>query len=221
MPDTFRLDSTSDSTGTSKQEIRIIVQNFDNGTILEWNVKKFYDKLEEIKALMDGYNEGNENLVDDEANPFNESSEPIQLGMAYYKLEGLIYLMDNPATISIVGKDSKIVGKLDVNIVPCCEDGDIDIPDHLLPEDPEQLIDSRIDFQVQIKKAYDLPEDFCKDIFCKYQIYIGDEEFATTPVLGKNQNPEFNYSYQHTNEGVTQHFLKYLKDDSVILFDIN
>jgi len=25
---------------------------------LEWNVKKFYEKLEEIKAAMDNYNEG-------------------------------------------------------------------------------------------------------------------------------------------------------------------
>jgi len=148
MPDSFRLESSSDSIGTSKQEIRIIVQNFDNGTILEWNVKKFYDKLEEIKAIMDSYNEGNDPVMDGEANPFNESSEPIQLGMAYYKLEGLIYLMDNPATISIVGKDSKIVGKLEVNIIPCCEDGDIDIPEDLLPEYPEQLIDNRIDFIV-------------------------------------------------------------------------
>jgi hypothetical protein len=115
---------------------------------LEWNVKKFYDKLDEIKALMDNYNEGSELPGEGDGNLFNEISEPIQLGMAYYKLEGLVYLMDNPAVISIVGKDSKIVGKLEVNIVPCCEDGEIDIPEDLLPEFPEQLIDNRIDFIV-------------------------------------------------------------------------
>ncbi len=59
--------------------------------------------------------------------------------MAYYKLEGLSYLMDNPALVSIVGKDSKIVGKLEVNIIPCCEDGDIEIPEDMLPESPEDL----------------------------------------------------------------------------------
>ena len=60
-----------------------------------------------------------------------------------------------------------------------------------------------------------MPEDFCKDIFCKYQIYLGEEEFATKPILGKNKDPEFNYSYQHTNESVTELFVKYIKDDSV------
>ena len=95
--------------------------------------------------------------------------------------------MDNPTQVSIVGKDSKIVGKLEVNIVPCCEDGEIDIPEEHLPEAPEDLINQRIDYKVEIKKAFDLPEDFCKDIFCKYQLYIGEEEFATAPILGKNQ----------------------------------
>jgi hypothetical protein len=62
-----------------------------------------------------------------------------------------------------------------------------------------------------------LPEDFCKDIFCKYQIYLGEEEFATKPILGKNKDPEFNYSYQHTNESVTELFVKYIKDDSLCI----
>lgn len=152
---------------------------------MEWNVKKFYEKLEEIKAAMDNYNEGIDTAGGSD-DPLNEVSEPIQLGMAYYRLEGLLYMMDNPATVSIVGKDSKIVGKLDVNIIPCCEDGDTELPDEMLPENPEDIIGQRIDFIVDIKKASDLPEDFCKDIFCKYQIYLGEEEFATKPILGKN-----------------------------------
>jgi hypothetical protein len=49
----------------------------------------------------------------------------------------------------------------------------------MLPENPEDLQGQRIDFFVEIKRAFDLPEDFCKDIFCKYQIYLGEEEFAT------------------------------------------
>ena len=181
---------------------------------MEWTVKKFYDKLDEIKEALDNYNEGLEsaNPGDD---PLNETSEPIQLGIAYYKLEGLAYMMDNPATVSIVAKDSKIVGKLEVNIVPCCEDGDIEIPEEMIPENPEDIIGSRIDFYVEIKRAFDLPDDFCKDIFCKYVLYIGEEEFATQPVLGKNHTPEFNYRYQHTIEPVSERFIKYLNEDSV------
>jgi len=34
------------------------------------------------------------------------TQEPIPIGQAYYRLEGLAYLMDNPATVSIVGTNS-------------------------------------------------------------------------------------------------------------------
>ncbi len=76
--------------------------------------------------------------------------------------------MDNPSIISIVGTNSQIVGKLEVNIIPCWEDGESEVPIDLVPESPEDLIGRRIDFLVDIKRAFDLPEEFCKDIFCKY-----------------------------------------------------
>lgn len=70
------------------------------------------------------------------------------LGKAYYRLEGLAYLMDNPATVSIIGQDSKIMGKLDINIVPVDADGESDIPDDLVPEAAEELVGQRVDFLV-------------------------------------------------------------------------
>jgi hypothetical protein len=80
--------------------------------------------------------------------PFNESLEPLQLGKAYYKLEGLAYLMDNPAVVSIIGTNSQIIGKLDINIIPVDMDGESDVPDDMLPEQPEDLIGQRMDFIV-------------------------------------------------------------------------
>lgn len=64
--------------------------------------------------------------------------------------------MDNPAEISIIGKNSMVVGKIKVNIVPIYidEDGmETDVPEDLFPENPEELIDRRIDFIVEIDKA--------------------------------------------------------------------
>jgi hypothetical protein len=87
----------------------------------------------------------------------------------------------------------------------------------MVPDVPEDLIGQRIDFYVEIKKAYELPEDFCKDIYCKYQIYINEEDFSTERAEGKNQSPEFNYRFLHTNETVTEHYVKYLKDDSLCI----
>ena len=76
------------------------------------------------------------------------TQEPIQLGQAYYRLEGLAYLIDNPATISIVGTNSQIMGKLEINVVPVDMEGEADIPDDMIPDDPSDLIGHRIDFVV-------------------------------------------------------------------------
>jgi len=115
--------------------------------------------------------------------------------------------MDNPATVSIVGTNSQIVGKLDINIIPVDTDGESEVPDEYLPETPEDLINNRIDFIVEIKKAYELPEDFCKDIFCEYTFYINEEKFTTPPVPGQNRSPEFNFRQLHTIEPCTDYFV--------------
>ena len=72
--------------------------------------------------------------------PFFDYAEPLLIGQGYYKLEPLAYLIDNPATISIIGTTSAINGKLEVNIVPVDSNGDPDISEDLLPEAPMDLI---------------------------------------------------------------------------------
>ena len=57
MPETFRLDTggLADNQVQARQEIQIKAQNFDSDAIYEWSLKKFYDKLEEIKDKMDSF----------------------------------------------------------------------------------------------------------------------------------------------------------------------
>jgi len=38
-----------------------------------------------------------------EEDPFSDRAEPLLIGQVFYKLEPLAYLIDNPATISIIG----------------------------------------------------------------------------------------------------------------------
>jgi hypothetical protein len=125
--------------------------------------------------------------------------------------------MDNPATISIVGTNSQIMGKLDINVVPVDMDGESDLPDDMIPEDPNDLIGNRIDFVVQIAKATELPEDFCRDVYCEYTFYLGEEKFTSEAITGKNRNPEFNFRYHHTIDPCTDYFLKYLQKDSLCI----
>jgi hypothetical protein len=56
--------------------------------------------------------------------------------------------MDNPASISIVGTNSKIMGKLELNVIPVDVDGESEVPDDMIPEDPTDLIGQRMDFIV-------------------------------------------------------------------------
>ncbi len=37
-----------------------------------------------------------------------------------------------------------------LNLVPCTQDGDEDLDEDLLPEDPEDLINNSLDFKVKI-----------------------------------------------------------------------
>jgi kinesin family protein 13 len=87
-----------------------------------------------------------------------DQPEAVMVGEGYYKLEGLANYIDNPSTINLIGSTYEIHGKLEVDIVPCTFEGNED-PDEieLIPEEPEDLIDQRIDFKVKVKSICDLP----------------------------------------------------------------
>lgn len=102
------------------------------------------------------------------------------------------------------------MGKLDINIIPVDQDGEGEVPDDMIPESPEDLVGQRIDFKVQITRAFELPEDFCKDIHCEYTFFLGEEKYTTNIVLGKNREPEFNYTFHHTVEPCTEYFVQHL-----------
>jgi hypothetical protein len=109
-----------------------------------------------------------------------------------------------------------VYGKLNVNVVPVDPSGSEDLPDEMIPDEPEDLIDTRIDYVIQIDQAVDLPKNFCRDTFVEYQLYLNEEKFRTNVVAGSNRNPIYNYSRQHTQEWVTDGFIKYLKEDYLI-----
>lgn len=146
-------------------------------------------------------------------NPFTDQREPAIIGQGYFRLEPLSYLIDNPVQIELIGTNYENHGKLDVNIVPVDENGNEEIPDEDVPDQPEDLLNRRIDYLVQISQAKDLPSNFCKDVFVEYQIYLEEEKYRTEVVPGKNRDPEFKYQKHHTQSVVTENFLKYIKDE--------
>ena len=173
-----------------------------------------------MRDLLSTYEEmGEVNDLNNEDNPFVDKREPAIIGEGYYRLEPLSYLIDNPVTINLIGSNYENHGQLELNVIPVDPDGNEDLCDDDLPESQEDLLNRRIDFLVTIQSAKDLPSNFCKDVFVEYKIYLEDQKYRTKVVEGKNRNPEFNYSLQHTQSVVTENFLKYIKSE-VLIFKV-
>jgi hypothetical protein len=75
---------------------------------------------------------------------------------------------------------------LTINVIPCEEDGNTSIDEDMLSDNPEDMIGQSINFKVTIDNITNLPEDFCRNIFCEYEYYVGGQKFRTTVSQGKN-----------------------------------
>lgn len=172
------------SQSETADEVQVKMENFETGAIHIWAVEKFQDRLVEMKEALNVYE--NNQRMEPEADPFNQKQEPIFLGQAFYSLEGLGYLMDNPHTLPIVGTDMQAVGQLTMNVLPCYADGNEDIDEEQCPDDPSELISQPLDFKVSISHATNLPENFCRDVYCEYKFYLDDTLYKTEVIEGKN-----------------------------------
>lgn len=112
------------------------------------------------------------------------------------------------------------MGKLEVNIIPVDQDGESELPEDMIPDEPEDLEGQRIDFLIDIKQATDLPDNFCRDVYCEYQFFLDEEKYSSVKILGKNTNPQFEYRHHHTIEYCSKNFIEYLKKESVTIFSL-
>ena len=124
-------------------------------------------------------------------------------------------MIDNPATVNLIGSTFEVHGKLELNITPVNPDGTSEDLD-FIPDEPSDLIDQRIDFVVDIIKAYDLPEDLCRDIYVEYSFYLDPTKYKTGVIVGKERSPAINYKKQHTVEIVTKMLVEYLEKEVMV-----
>lgn len=85
---------------------------------------------------------------DIEEDPFLDQIQPLLIGQSQINLDSLAYLFDNPVNASIIGTTANIIGKLEMNIIPVDQDGESEINEDLLPDEPSELVGQRIDFIV-------------------------------------------------------------------------
>ena len=103
-----------------------------------------------------------------------------------------------------------------MNIEPVDEDGVSEIADEMIPESPMELVNQRIDFNVIISKVFDLPPNFCKDVYVEYTFYLNNEiKYHTETIIGKAQEKEFEYKKHHTVDVCTEHFINYLLNEQM------
>lgn len=86
-------------------------------------------------------------------------------------------------------------------------------------DDPKELLGQRLDIVIQIKSAR-LPLDLCTDSYIEYEMATDGkcqnyETFRTQQVMGRNQNPQYNYRRHHTFEIVTEEVIQYLQTKNI------
>lgn len=203
--------------GEMPDEVQVKVENFDTGQVNIWSCDKFQDKLMMMRDALQTYEDREFQELDPSEDPFYEKQEPILLGQAFYMLEGLAYLMDNPRKIPIIATNNQVYGQVSINVVPCDEEGNEDLDEDELSDDPQALIGNPLDFKVKIDNVTNLPEDFCRNIFCEYEYYVGGDKYRTPVCQGKNTSPAFNYEHQHHVDCVTKFMLNYLQEDKLTI----
>lgn len=133
-------------------DIEVKVNNLDTDEQYIWDRSKFTDRLMVMRDYLNVYGETGtvDEIAKGDDNPFIDQQEPAIIGQGYYRLEPLSYLIDNPVSIELIGTNYENHGKLEVNVIPVDPDGNDELADDDLPESPEDMLNRRIDFLVQI-----------------------------------------------------------------------
>lgn len=104
-----------------KGQLKIEVQNEDN--VYQWNLSKFQNRYFMIKSLLEDYYEtGILPKLSQEADPFWDPPEGKFIGQAFLKMESLLYLMDCPSELALVGENLDN-GWLFADLIPCDKEG--------------------------------------------------------------------------------------------------
>lgn len=171
----------------------------------------------EMRDALQTFEDGDFKDLPKEQDPFYEVPQPILLGQAYYMLGGLPYLLDNPRRVPIIAPNNDVYGEIHMNVIPCDETGNEDLDEEQLPDEPEALLNERLDFKVKIEKLTNLPEDFCRNIYCEYQFFMDEVIYKTEMTGEKNRDPILEYEHHHMQEVVTKFLLDYLMEDKLTI----
>ena len=222
--------------------IKIRVENYEEGTVYYWNTETFHNRYDLMKELFNKFNDDDLDLqtLKKEEDPLWDEGKPELLGYAFYKLEPVAYLMNNQSVISIVSPNGSVVGKIEVDIIPHDENGN---EFDEVPEVPSELIGQSLLYKVVIMNIKNLSKNFSNNIRVEYQSFYdhsiistkvynpfnekNDETLATnnTDSLENNNisnsgeeakvDIEINESFEHKIDYLTKEDIDFLENDKV------
>lgn len=207
----------------SKREFKIKVDNKEEGYFYMWDPEKFTNRLfmmrENVNEFFDTGVIPDFSNHDEDA--FWDPPEAVLIGTSYLKLQNLGYCLESDGKISIFSTSGSADGKngeVDASYWPVTATGEEDLPDDLLVEQPEELLGKEIFFRVDIKSCKNLPMDLCKDVYVTYAFKHEPEAiYRTDELIGKNPDPTFSYSKQHTIDCVSEYILEYFKTGHIVI----
>lgn len=120
--------------------------------------------------------------------------------------------MNNPIKVSIISFNGNCVGYLFCDVIAHDENNQ-EYED--IPENPMDLMGNSIYFTVYIKEAYDLPENFCKDVHVEYVSFSDDMTYKTGSISGKNINPVFEENFEHKIDYLTKDDIEHICEKNV------
>ena len=200
-----------------KNEIIIRVENYEEGTVYYWNTETFHNRYDLIIDLFNKYYDGELDLsvITKEEDPFWDEPAHSLLGIAFYKLEPIVYLMSNPSSINIISPNGVVMGQLDVDIIPHDEnDNEYDE----VPESPSELIGQSLCFKVSIIGVKNLPPNFCQNLKVEYKTFY-DRQVNYTKLYNKDDSylTEFKIEeeFEHKIDYLTKEDVEYLENEKL------
>ena len=123
--------------------------------------------------------------------------------------------MNNPITVSIISYNGNCVGELFCDVIAHDENNE---EYEEIPEDPMELLGKSLYFTVYVKEAYNLPENFCKDVHVEYVSFSDDVTYKTKSLEGKNINPIIEEKFEHKIDYLTKEDIEFISEKNVNKF---
>ena len=203
----------------SNPDIKIRVENYEEGTVYYWNMETFHNRYDFTKELFNKYMEEDYdiNTLTKEDDPLWDEQDESLMGYAFFKLEPISYLIATKNELNIINPyNGKSMGLIDIEIIPH-DDKNNEFDE--VPESPYDLVGQNLLYKIKIIKVKNLNINFCKNLRIEYQSFY-DKSINYTKIYNQNEekNVEFDIGeeFEHKIEYLTKEDVEFLEKENIV-----